>query len=134
MLYQKGRRKDCIQICIHLVPGPCSCHNSGESESHLVVSSSLQPYGLYSPWNSSGQNTGVSNRSLLQWIFPTQELNPGLRHCRQILYQLSHKGNPRILEGQPFPSPVDLPDRGIELGSPALQADSLATELSGKPM
>jgi len=47
----------------------------------------------YSPWNSPGQNTGVGNRFLLQGIFPTQGLNPGLLHCRQILYQLSHQGS-----------------------------------------
>ena len=49
-------------------------------------------YGLYSPRNSPGQNTGVKSLSLLQGIFPTQGSNPGLPHCRQILYQLSHKG------------------------------------------
>ena len=43
------------------------------------------------PWNSPGQNTGVGNLSLFQGIFPTQGSNPGLLHCRQILYQLSHK-------------------------------------------
>ena len=53
---------------------------------------------IYSPWNSSGQNTGVGSLSLLQGIFPTQGSNSGLPHCRQILYQLSHKGTPRILE------------------------------------
>ena len=56
-----------------------------------------------SPWNSLGQNTGVGSLSLLQGIFPTQGLNPGLLHCRQILYQLSHKGSPRILEGVAYP-------------------------------
>ena len=50
---------------------------------------------LYSKWNSPGQNTGVGSLSLLHGIFPTQGLNP---HCRRILYQLSHQGNPRILE------------------------------------
>ena len=45
----------------------------------------------YSPWNSPGQNTGVGSLSLLQGIFPTQGLNPGLPHCRWILYRLSHK-------------------------------------------
>ena len=59
-----------------------------------VMSNSLQ----YSPWNSPGQNTGVGSLSLLQGIFPTQGSNPGLLHCGQILYQLSHKGSPRILE------------------------------------
>ena len=53
---------------------------------------------LYSPWNSPGQNTGVGSLSLLQGIFPTKGLSPGLSHCTWILYQLSHKGNPRTLE------------------------------------
>ena len=73
------------------------------SESHSVVSNSLQPHGLYSPWNSPGQNTGMGSLSLLQGIFPTQGLNPGLLHCRWILYQLSHKGSPRILERVAYP-------------------------------
>ena len=57
---------------------------------------------LYSPWNSPGQNIGVGNLFLLQRIFPTQGLNPGLPPCRQILYQLSHKGSPRMLEWVAF--------------------------------
>ena len=51
---------------------------------------SLWPHRQYNPWNSPGQNTGVGSLSLLQGIFPTQGSNPGLLHCRQILYQLSH--------------------------------------------
>ena len=137
----------------------CPEHTPDESESHSVVSDSLQPHGLYSLWNSLGQNTSLP---LLQGIFPTQGLNPGLPHCRWILYQLSHKGSPRTLErvvvvqslshvrlfaipwtvvlqaplsmrfsrqeywsGLPCPSPGDLPNPGIEPGSPALQANSL---------
>ena len=46
-----------------------------ESESRLVVSNSLQPHGLYGPWNSPGQNTGVGSLSLLQEIFLTQGSN-----------------------------------------------------------
>ena len=65
-----------------------------ESESCSVVSDSLRSHGLYSPWNSAGQNTGVGSLSLLQGIFPTQELNQGLLHCRQILHQLSYQGSP----------------------------------------
>ena len=49
-----------------------------ESESHSVMSNSLHPHGLYSPWSSLGQNTGVGSHSPLQGIFPTQGLNPGL--------------------------------------------------------
>ena len=92
----------------------------------------LRPHGLYSPWNSPGQNTGVGSLSLLQGIFPTLGSNPCLLHCRQILYQLSHKGSPRILEWVAYPSLADLSDPGIKLGFPALQVDSLPTELSGK--
>ena len=65
-----------------------SCHLKW-SQNCSVVSNSLQPHGLYSPWNSPGQNTGVASLSLLQGIFPTQGSNPGLLHCRQILYQLN---------------------------------------------
>ena len=61
------------------------------SESRSVVSDSLQPHGLYSPLNSPGQNTGVGSLSLLQWVFLTHELDQGLLHCRQILYQLATK-------------------------------------------
>ena len=68
-----------------------------------VVSNSMSPHGLYSPWNSPGQNTGVGSLSLLRGIFPTQRLNPGLPHCRQILHQLSYKGSPRILEWVAYP-------------------------------
>ena len=69
-----------------------------ESESRSVVSDSLRPQGLYSPWSFPGQSTGVGSLSLLQGIFPTQGLNPGLLHCRQILYQLSHKGSPKYAD------------------------------------
>ena len=67
------------------------------------MSDSLRPPGLYSPWNSPGQNTKVDSLSLLQDILPTQRKNPDLLHCRQILYQLSHKGSPRILEWVAYP-------------------------------
>ena len=65
--------------------------NKVESESRSVVSNSLWPHGLYSPWNSPGQNTGVG--SLLQGIFWARGSNPGFPHCRWILYQLSHDGS-----------------------------------------
>ena len=71
------------------------------------------------------KNTGVGSLSLL---FPTEESNRGLLHCRQILYQVSHKGRPRILEWVAYPVSADLPNPGIEPGSPVLQADSLPTE------
>ena len=65
-----------------------------ESESDSVIFNSLGSHGLYSPWNSPGQNTGVGSPSHLQGIFPTQESNQGLLHCRWILYQLSYQGSP----------------------------------------
>ena len=68
--------------------------NQNETESCSVMPDSLRPHGLCSPWNSPGQSTGVGSLSLLQGIFATLELNPGLPHCRQILYQLSYQGSP----------------------------------------
>ena len=53
----------------------------------------LQTTRLLCPWNSLGKNTGVGSLSLLQGIFPTQGLNLGLPHSRQILHHLSHKGS-----------------------------------------
>ena len=64
-----------------------------ETESRSVVSDSLRPHELYTSWNSPGRNTGVGSLSLLQGTFPTQGSNPGLPHCRQILYQLSYQGS-----------------------------------------
>ena len=110
------------------------------------MSESLRPHGLYNPWNSPGQNTGVGSRSVLQGIFPTQGLNPGFPHCRWILYQLSHQGSPvacqaplsmefprqEYWKGLPFPSPGDLPHPGVEPGSPALPAETSPSEPSGK--
>ena len=84
-----------FQICCHIVSESCS-----------VVSNSLQPHGLWSPWNSLGQNTGVGSLSLLQGIFPTQRSNPGLPHCRQILSQLSHKGSPLLAYWVPTPDDI----------------------------
>ena len=85
-----------------------------ESESHSVMST-LQPHGLYSPWNSPGQNPGPGDRAdsvpaepqgkprILEWVgyslcsrsSPTQEFYWGLLHYRQILYQLGYKGSPK---------------------------------------
>ena len=62
-------------------------HRVGHDLSDLAAA-----VAAYIPWNSPGQNTGVGSLSLLLGIFPTQRLNPGLPHCRHILYQLSHQG------------------------------------------
>ena len=60
-------------------------------KSYSVTSHSLRPHGLFGSRNSPGQNPGVGCLSLLQGIFPTQGSNPGLPHCRRILYRLSHQ-------------------------------------------
>ena len=70
-----------------LVGRNCLYAHKRESESCSVVSNSLQPHGLYSPWNSPGQNTGAVSCSLQQGVFPTQGSSPGFLHCMQILYQ-----------------------------------------------
>ena len=123
--------------------------------------SCLTPCYLYSPWNSSGQNTEVVSLFLLQGIFPTQESNPGLSHCRQILYYLSHQllllsrfsrvrlyvtpltasyqaplslgfSRQKHWSGLPCPLPGDFPNTGIKSRSLALQVDSFPSEPPGK--
>ena len=100
----------------HSNPLQYSCLENPHGQRSLVgytpwgskVSDSLPPMDCNPPGssvhrNSPGQNTGVGCHFLLQGIFPIQGSNPGLPHCRQILYQLSHKGKPRILEWVAFP-------------------------------
>ena len=82
--------------------------------------------------DSSGQNSGVGSLSLLQEVFPTQGLNPGLTHYRRILYQLSHQGSPGILEWVAYPFSSRSSNPGVKPRSPALQEDSLPTELPGR--
>ena len=72
------------------------------SVSFSVVSNSLRPHRLYPArllwsWNSPSKNIGVGIHSLPQEIFLTQGSNPGLPHCRQILYHLSHQGSPKSI-------------------------------------
>ena len=77
-------------------------HQGSPSPCLLVAQSCLtlcnpmdcSPARLICPWNSLGKNTGVGCHSLPQGIFLSRESNPGLLHCRQILYNLSHQGSP----------------------------------------
>ena len=119
---QKDPQILCIN-CLNLQPTPQLCMNNTDSKQLKMkvtqLCLTLRPHGLYNPWNSPGQSTGVGSQSLLQgifptqgsnpgllhcrWIFPTQRSNPGLLYCRWILYQLSHKGSPRILKWVTYP-------------------------------
>ena len=81
---------------------PLEARTSYQSASCSVEPDCLQPHGLqptrlFCPWDFPGKDTGVGSHFLLQGIFLTQGLNPGLLHCRQILYRLSYKGNPNEL-------------------------------------
>ena len=84
--------------------------------------------------DSPGNNTEVGCHALLQGILPIQGLKPGLPHCRQILYHLSHQGSPIIPEWVAYPFSRDTSDPGIKPGSPELQVDSLPAELPRKPL
>ena len=77
--------------------------------------------------------TEKGSHFLLQGIFPTQRSNPGISHCRQILYHLSHKGSTRILEwvAHPFSSRSSWPRNRTRVSW--IQADFLPTELSANP-
>ena len=88
----------------------------------------------YSLWNCPDQNAGVGSHSLLQGIFPTQGLNPGLLHCRQILYQLSHQGSPGILEwvAYSFGSGSSGPRREVGLNPHLLHGRQILTSVATK--
>ena len=57
-------------------------------------SPTLQADSLPAEPQEKPKNSGVGSLSHLPWIFPTQDLNQGLLHCRQILYQVSYQGSP----------------------------------------
>ena len=82
------------------------------SESHRVMSDFLQPCGLHRPWNSPGQNTGVSSLSLLQGLSrdPTQVS----RIAGGFFTSRATREAQEYWSGYPVPSPVDLPDPGIK--------------------
>ena len=120
-LHNNGRTSSviCSLVCglpaqrvwdlISLLLQPFSCDfysvfgQGSERKNCSVVSNSLRPHGLYSPWNSPRQNTGVGSLSIFQGIIPNQGSNPGSLHCRRILYQLSHKGSSTVLEWVAYP-------------------------------
>ena len=85
-----------VRIGVIMPTWECSVMHVKESESHSVMSDSFRPCGPYSPWNPPGQNTGVGSLSLLWGIFPTQRSNPGLLHCRWILYQPQGKSKIKV--------------------------------------
>ena len=85
---------------------------------------------IYSPWNSSGQNTGAGSLALLQGIFPIQRSNQIFCIAGRFFTSWATREAQEYWSGWAIPSPADLLDPGIEPGSPALQADSLPTELS----
>ena len=60
-------------------------------------SPTLQADSLPAEPQGKPKNTGVGSLSLIQWIYPTQESNWDLLHCRQILYQLSYQGSPLLI-------------------------------------
>ena len=72
----------------------CCCCYVASVMSDSVQPQRWQPTRLLCPWNSPGKNTGMSCHFLLQRIFLTQGSNPGLLHCKQIPYHLSHQGSP----------------------------------------
>jgi len=82
--------------------------------------------------DSPGKYTGMGCHAILQRVFPTQGSNPGLQHCEQILYHLSHQESPKYWNGQPIPSLGDLPNPEIKPGSLASQENYLPAEPPGK--
>ena len=86
-------------ICLHVL----CCSQSLSWRLTLCNPLDCSPPGSSVHGDSLGRNTGVGCHSLLQGIFPTQRSNPGLLHCRQVLYHLSHQKSPRILKWVAYP-------------------------------
>ena len=88
-------KKDSLNLLILTAQKPPSFHHHCVCQSFSRIQLFATPRTVAHqapccPWNSPGKNTGVGGHFLLQRIFPIQGSNPGLLHCRQILYHLSH--------------------------------------------
>ena len=102
------------------------------SEDRSAVSDSLWPHGLYSLWNSPGQNIGVGFPSAGD--LPNPEIEPRSSHIADDSLPAGATGKPQNTGvGSLSPSPGEPPNPGIELGSPALLVDFLPAELAGRP-
>ena len=77
----------CVCVCVHAQLYLTLCN---------PMDCSLPSFTIHGV--SPGQHSEVGCHTLLQGIFLTQGSNPGLLHCRQVLYHLSHQGSPRILK------------------------------------
>ena len=88
----------CQSSNVSVVPGAECC--VAQSCPTLCNPMDCSPPGSSVHGDSPGKNTGVGYHALLQGIFPTQGLNPGLPYCRQILYHLSHQGSPNVVKIQ----------------------------------
>ena len=117
-----ARRKAGVRVCVCVCARARSCAHAQSCPT------------LWDPMDCS--SPGVGCHTLLQGIFPTQESNPDLLHCRRSLYHLSHQGSPRILEWVAISFSGDLPYPVIEptsLVSPAFGGRVFTTLPPGKP-
>ena len=105
----------CLCVCVSVCVRTRACLVA-ESCPSLCDPMDCSPPGSSVRGDSPCKNTGVGCHALLQGIFPTQGSNPGLQHCRQILYCLSHRGSPRILERVACPSPGKFPTQESNQG------------------
>ena len=94
-----------VHICIHIHIVHIYAELCLVALSRLTLCdpTDCSPAGSSAHRDSLGRNTGMNCHALFSGSIPTQGSNPGLLHCRQILYHLSHKGSPRILEWVAYP-------------------------------
>ena len=115
------------------VVGCCLLSLVAQSCSTLCDLMDCSPPGSSVHGDSQAKNTGVGCHALLQGIFPTQRSNPGLLHCRRILYHLSHQGSPWTLEWVAYPFSREFSRPRNQTGVSCIASGFLPAELPGKP-
>ena len=127
--------KNTLKMCRRWGQLHTACAVGTQSCLTLCDPMDCSPSGSSVHGDSPGKNIGVSCHALLQGILLTQGSNPGLLHCRCILYHLSHQGKPGILEwvANPFSRRTFQPRNWTGVNWIALEVDSLPAELPGKP-
>ena len=121
------------ELCAWSCPSILSQPHSRENESRSVLSDTLRPHGLHSPWNSPGQSTGVGTLSFSKGSSQPRDPAQVSSISGGFFTRWATREAQEYWSGWPILSPADHPNPRIEPRSPALQVDSLLAEIPGKP-
>ena len=117
--YETGFKSQVFTFCLRDFKLVLLCWAWSLSHVQVSVTPWTVTRQLLYPCGSPNKNTGMGCHFFLRGIFLTQKFNPGLLHCRQILYRLSHQGSPAWFQASPWTAPPPAPTNlCLHIGTP----------------